>query len=186
LPRRGIIWPGECIFRPTKEIIRPGPGEHQPGPAGIPQSGPTRIGKGILEGKSRPGQILLIWPSQGARERAACWREPSRGRRSAQPGAMLEGAPQEGEPARGILAWELILAHPARGSRGPAGELGPEAMAAQPGRRRLAQPGCCGSPGCGAEGPTGAAPAGPTGVGGGRDVADLAQLRKGGSGPSRG
>jgi hypothetical protein len=143
LPRRGIIWPGECIFRPTKEIIQPGPGEHQPGPAGIPQSGPTGIGKGILEGKSRPGRILLIRPSRGAGERAACWREPSRGRRSAQPGAMLEGAPQEGEPARGITAWELIPAHPARGSRGPAGELGPEAMAAQPGRRRPAQPGCC-------------------------------------------
>jgi hypothetical protein len=49
-----LIRPGECIFRPTKEIIRPGPGG-----AGLAQSGHSKPAQpGLTKGawRGNPGQ----------------------------------------------------------------------------------------------------------------------------------
>jgi hypothetical protein len=138
------ICPGGSKSRPIMKIIRPGPGEHHPGPAGIVNRsgpagilylGPTGIRRGRPGRESRPSRILLIRPSRGVAEKAcqgagggspaglgcagpAGWRRPARGRGgAAQPGHWTPAQP---------------------GYRGRPGHAG---LKAQPGHLP-AQPGC--------------------------------------------
>jgi hypothetical protein len=163
------------------KIIRPGPGEYQPGPAGIPQSGPTGISKGSLEGKSRPGRILLIRPSRvlhlkkPSRGRPVRWRRgPNRGRcgrgspaGTGSPAGRLArpGGEEVGPPGRWWReAWEEQLARwPSRGKQA-GGPPGDEEERPTRGRARPAQPVSGGKPGHGAEGPGGTL-AGPAEIG---------------------
>jgi hypothetical protein len=110
-----------------RQIIRPGPGESRPGPAGVHYPGPAGT------------QLRAVWrripakpdPPDPAQPGAGRWRP---GRRRAQPGRGRAGRPSRGRTRR--------EAQPGGGSAGLGDWRGSgKGEAAQPGRWKPAQPG---------------------------------------------